>query len=138
MTVMTAAELQAFMEREFPQATKDVRVEEVGEMTATVRVPFAKRHLRPGGTMSGPSMMLLADTGLYIALLAQIGPVGLAVTTNLNINFLRKPAPADLIGKARILKLGKLLATGDVTIYSQGVDAPVAHATLTYAIPPRR
>ena len=138
MTVMTVAELQEFMEREFPQATKDVCVDEVGEMTATVRVPFADRHLRPGGTMSGPSMMLLADTGLYIALLAQVGPVALAVTTNLNINFLRKPAPADLIGKARILKLGKLLATGDVTIYSQGHDAPVAHATLTYAIPPRR
>ncbi|MCP1336060.1 PaaI family thioesterase [Futiania mangrovi] len=138
MTVMTVAELQDFMKTEFPQASGDVVVDEVGEMTATVRVPFADRHLRPGGTMSGPSMMLLADTGLYIALLAQIGPVGLAVTTNLNINFLRKPAPADLIGKARILKLGKLLATGDVTIYSQGHDAPVAHATLTYAIPPRR
>ena len=107
-------------------------------MTARVRLACEARHLRPGGTISGPAMMGLADCAFYYALLAQIGEVELAVTTNLNINFLRKPGPADLIAEARILKLGRLLATGDVTLYSDGAPEPVAHATLTYAIPPKR
>jgi uncharacterized protein (TIGR00369 family) len=81
-------------------------------------------------------MMALADFAMYVAVLAAIGPVPLAVTINLNINFLRKPAPGDLVGEARLLKLGKRLATGEVTIYSHGETEPVAHVTSTYSIPP--
>jgi acyl-coenzyme A thioesterase PaaI-like protein len=93
--------------------------------------------LRPGGTISGPSMFALADVALYVAILAQIGPVGLAVTTNMNINFLRKPPPRDLIGETRLIKLGKRLAVGEVALYSVGDPEMVAHATGAYSIPAR-
>ena len=112
-------------------------VEEVGPSRARLRLIFSDRHLRPGGTISGPAMFTLADVGLYVAILAQIGPVALAVTTNLNINFLRKPAAADLIGECRLLKLGKRLAVGEVTLLSPDDPEPVAHATGTYSIPAR-
>ncbi|MBY8975547.1 PaaI family thioesterase [Rhodobacteraceae bacterium NNCM2] len=112
-------------------------IEEVSPHYARLRMPVDDSHLRPGGTVSGPSMFTLADCAFYVAVLAMIGREALTVTTNLNINFLRKPEAVDLIGEARILKLGKLLATGDVTLYSEGSDKPVAHATTTYAIPPR-
>ncbi len=85
--------------------------------------------------MAGPAMMALADTAIYVALLGMIGPVALAVTTNLNINFLRKPVAADVIAQAKLLKLGRRLAVGDVLIFSDGDEEPVAHATVTYAIP---
>jgi len=114
------------------------RVEKVAENFAQVRLLYHDRHLRPGGTISGPSLMALADTAMYLAVLAMIDPVALAVTTNLNIHFLRKPIQADVIGEARLLKLGKRLAVGEVTIYSAGDPEPVAHATVTYSIPPRR
>jgi uncharacterized protein (TIGR00369 family) len=91
--------------------------------------------VRPGGTISGPTMMALADFAMYVAVLAAIGPVPLAVTINLNINFLRKPAPRDLVAEARLLKLGKRLAMGEVTICSDGESEPVAHVTSTYSIP---
>ena len=114
------------------------RVEKVADMFAQVRLKYDARHLRPGGTISGPSMMSLADSAMYIAVLAMIGPVALAVTTNLNINFLRKPAQADIIAHARLLKLGKRLAVGEVTMFSEEDPEPVAHATVTYSIPPER
>jgi uncharacterized protein (TIGR00369 family) len=91
--------------------------------------------IRPGGTVSGPTMFMLADTALYIAVLASIGPKALAVTTNMSINFLRKPAVKDLIADCRLLKLGTRLAVGEVAIYSDGEAEPVAHATGTYSIP---
>ena len=138
MTVMTADDLNAFLRETFPQVVNSSIVEEVGPMTARVRSLFDESQLRPGGTVSGPTMMALVDMAMYIALMAQLGPVALAVTTNLNINFLRKPPPGDIVGHARIMKLGKLLATGEVSIFSTGVDEPVAHATCTYAIPPKR
>ena len=97
----------------------------------------SEEMLRPGGTISGPAMFGLADVALYGAVLSMIGPVALAVTTNMNINFLRKPAPKDLLAEARILKLGKRLAVGEVTIWSEGEEEPVAHATGTYSIPDR-
>ena len=106
-------------------------------MTARLRLVASEKHLRPGGTVSGPSMFALADVCLYIAILAQIGPVALAVTTNLNINFLRRPSPGDLVADCRLLKLGNRLAVGEVFLHSQGEDEPVAHATGTYSIPPR-
>lgn len=135
---MTAAELSAFLEEVFPQAFRpggDLLVEDCAHGFARVRLLYADRHIRPGGTMSGPAMMLLADTAIYAALLAAIGPVPLAVTTSLNINFLRKPAQRDLIGECRLIKLGKRLAVGDIAIRSEGADELVAHATATYAIP---
>jgi uncharacterized protein (TIGR00369 family) len=98
---------------------------------------YHESQIRPGGTISGPAMMALADVSLYVAVLSSIGPIALAVTTNLNINFLRKPGRRDLISECRLLKLGKRLAVGEVTILSDGEDEPVAHVTGTYSIPPR-
>jgi uncharacterized protein (TIGR00369 family) len=136
--LMDAAALEAFLEREFPQAAQDFRVEEVAQMRAMVRLRVAERHLRPGGTVSGPAMFALADVAFYIALLAMIGPKALAVTTNCSLDFMRKPqAGVDMIAEARILKLGRVLAVGDVFLRSEGVEGVVARAGLTYSIPPR-
>ena len=104
-------------------------------MAARMRMLYHERHIRPGGTISGPAMMSLADLALYVAILAQLGPVALAVTTNLNFNFMRKPAQRDLIAECRLLKLGRTLAVGDVAIRSDGEGEMVCHATGTYAIP---
>jgi uncharacterized protein (TIGR00369 family) len=135
----TLNEMRAYLGQVFPQVRvgKAFDLEAIGPMKARLRLNFHDGHLRPGGTISGPSMFSLADLALYVAILAQIGPVGLAVTTNLNINFLRKPAPRDLVGEARLIKLGKRLAVGEVAIFSEGEDDLVAHATGTYSIPPR-
>ncbi len=136
--VMTLEELQAFMEAEFPQVEGDFVIEAVGDGTVRMRLPVAERHLRPGGTVSGPTMFSLADVCAYLATLAMIGPQALAVTTNCSIDFMRKPAAGkDLIADGIILKLGKLLSVTDVMIRSEGQAAPVARATLTYAIPPK-
>lgn len=139
MPKMTAAELEGFLTTHFPQVGDFLfRIERVEDKAVRVRLPFHEMHLRPGGTISGPALMTLADTAMYVLVLAQIGPVALAVTTNLNINFLRKPAQRDVMAEARLLKLGSRLAVGEVTMFSEGDDEPVAHATLTYSIPPRR
>jgi len=139
MTRMTAAELDAFLHREFPQVDgQGYRVEEVRDRFVRLRLPFHEDHLRPGGTVSGPALMSLADTAMYVVVLAMIGEVPLAVTTSLNINFMRRPGPVDVIADARILKLGRRLAVGDVALYSDGDPEMVAHATLTYSIPDRR
>ena len=106
-------------------------------MCATVRLNYHPDHLRPGGTISGPSMFALCDLALYVAILHQIGRVELAVTTNVSINFLRRPEPKDLIGRAKLLKLGRRLAVGEVALYSPGEADMVAHATGTYSIPAR-
>ncbi|MDE1173921.1 MAG: PaaI family thioesterase [Parvibaculaceae bacterium] len=138
--VMTIAELNTFMASAFPQMQGEEKLtvlEEVSPMRARVRLRYSDRNLRPGGTISGPAMMGLADHAFYVVLLAHIGPVALAVTTNLNINFLRKPGQADLFAEARIIKLGKRLAVGEVTLVQDGDPEPVAHVTLTYSIPPR-
>lgn len=132
---LTAAEIVEFLDEVFPQARGLFVVEEVEEMRARVRMPIDEQHLRPGGTVSGPSMFWLADCAFYVAVLASIGREAQSVTTNMNINFMRRPAQRDLIGEARILKLGRRLAVGDVTLWSEGVDEPVAHATTTYALP---
>lgn len=135
---MTAAEIERFVDETFPQARSlGWVIDAVAHRRATVRLPVADHHLRPGGTVSGPTLMALADTAMYFAVLASIGPVELAVTTNLNINFLRRPSPDhDVVADAEILKLGARLAVGQVTIASEGEDEPVAHATVTYSIPP--
>jgi uncharacterized protein (TIGR00369 family) len=116
-------------------ARDDYTVEEVGPMSAAVRLNYHPDHLRPGGTISGPTMFALCDLALYVAILHEIGRVRLAVTTSVSINFLRKPEPRDLIARARLMKLGKRLAVGEVALYSFGSDAMVAHATGTYSIP---
>ncbi len=134
---LTAAEITEFLDQVFPQLRGQMVIEEVGPMRARMRMPIDQSHLRPGGTVSGPAMFTLADCTFYVATLAMIGREALAVTTSLSINFLRKPARRDLIGEARILKLGQRLSVGDVTLTSEGDDRPVAHATMTYAIPPR-
>ena len=133
----TLDELRSYLSEIFPQAGigTGFDVEEIGPMRARMRLRFDDRHLRPGGPISGPSRFALSDVALYVAILAQIGKVGLAVTTNLNINFLRKPPARDLIGEARLLKLGKRLAVGEVGIRSEGEDELVAHAVGTYSIP---
>jgi uncharacterized protein (TIGR00369 family) len=136
---MNAGQLEEFLESHFPGVIgTTIRIEKTDHMFAQVRLLYEDRHLRPGGTISGPSLMTLADTAMYVAVLAMIGPVALAVTTNLNINFLRKPSAADVIGQARLLKLGKRLAVGEVIMYSENEPDPVAHATVTYSIPPDR
>jgi uncharacterized protein (TIGR00369 family) len=136
---MTAEMLEEFNREHFPQIDHmGLKVEQVDDRTITVRMTVQDQHLRPGGTVSGPTMMTLADAAMYLLLLAQIGPVALAVTTNLNINFLRKPVPGGLYATGKLLKLGKTLAIGDISLYSDGLDDPVAHVTTTYAIPPNR
>lgn len=136
---MDAAALTAFLVQDFGQVAEDFSVDRADLAGVTLRLRVADRHLRPGGTVSGPSMFALADVAMYLALLSRIGPVALAVTTNCAIDFLRKPeAGRDLLGEARLLKLGRSLAVGDVMIRSVGKDEPVARASLTYAIPPAR
>ena len=136
---MSAESVSAYLAKEFPQIGigRDYSVEAVGPMSARMRLHYRADHLRPGGTISGPTIFALADVSLYVAILAQLGRVKLAVTTNLNINFLRKPGPADLIGEARLLKLGKRLEVGEVTMFSVDSADIVAHATGTYSIPPQ-
>lgn len=142
MPVMSATELEAFLQSHFPETPEEndfgFRVEHVEDKFVRVRMIYHPRHLRPGGTVSGPAMMTLADTAMYLAVLAMIGPVAMTVTTSLNINFLRKPAPQDVIAECRLLKLGSRLAVGDVLIFSDGESDPVAQATVTYSIPPSR
>ena len=135
---MSVAEVEAFLAREFPQvaASGDFTVLDTGLMTARLRLNCSERHLRPGATVSGPTMFALADIGMWLAVLAQIGPVGMAVTTNLNINFLRLPGAVDLVADCRILKLGRRLAIGECAIAPAAGGEMVAHATATYSIPP--
>ncbi len=139
--VMGPDELDAYLRDAFPQvfhAQSGIVIEATWHRGGRVRRRFDASQLRPGGTISGPTMMGLADFVMYVAILASIGPVPLAVTTNLNINFLRKPAQKDLIAEAKLIKLGKRLAVGEVALWSDGEeDELVAHVTSTYSIPPR-
>ncbi|MFD1158295.1 PaaI family thioesterase [Roseovarius aestuarii] len=134
---MNTEELMAFLDREFPQITGEFTIEDLGEMRIRTRMTVSERHLRPGGTISGPSIFALADVSVYLAVLAMIGPVALAVTTNCSIDFMRKPeAGVDLIAECRMLKLGRVLAVGEVLVFSDGMEKPVARASMTYSIPP--
>jgi uncharacterized protein (TIGR00369 family) len=136
---LDAAGLDRFLAAEFSQAyhpQSGLVIEDAWHGGARIRQQFRDNLVRPGGTISGPTMMALADFAMYCAVLAAIGPVPLAVTINLSINFLRRPATRDLIAEARLMKLGKRLAVGEVTLFSDGDDEPVAHVTSTYSIPP--
>ncbi len=131
--------LTAFLAREFPQVADDFHIDALEADRIVVRLKVAERHLRPGGTVSGPNMFALADVAIYLAILARLGPVALAVTTSAHVDFMRKPAAhTDLIATARLLKLGRNLAVGEVLICADGSSDAVARASMTYAIPPRR
>ena len=135
---MSLDELRAFIHEAFPQVADDFEILDVAPMRITVRKLVQDKHLRPGGTVSGPAMFALADVSIYLAVLAMIGPKALSVTTNIAMDFMRKPAAeVDLICEARLLKLGRSLAVGDCLIFSEGMAEPVARASMTYAIPPR-
>ncbi len=137
MHKMDIPALGAFIDREFPQVAGDFAIEALTDEGLTIRLRTADKHLRPGGTVSGPSMFALADVAVYFAILSRLGPVALAVTTNCSIDFMRKPiAGADILCEVRLLKLGRALAVGDCLLYSEGDARPVARAALTYSIPP--
>lgn len=134
---MDAEALMAFLTRDFGQVADDFAVERAEEAGVTLRLKVAERHLRPGDTVSGPTIFALADVAMYLAILSRVGPVALTVTTSCAIDFMRKPAAGrDLLGTARLLKLGRSLAVGDVLVFSEGLADPVARASLTYSIPP--
>ena len=130
-------EVVAFLSAEFPEAK--AKVEEIVPMGATISYQAGREDLRPGGTVSGPVLMAIADVALYVAILGEIGIVPLAVTTSLNINFLRKPeAGRRVLGVCKLMKVGRALAVGEVSLYSEGLPDPVAHVVGTYSIPPNR
>ena len=133
--LMTKEELEIFMEKEFPQVAKNFRILSLDSNSISMHMNISNEHLRPGDTISGPTMFLLADISFYLVTLSIIGPKSLTVTTNCSINFLRKPDKNNLTSNARILKIGKTLSVGDVLIYSLDKTQPVAHASLTYSIP---
>jgi len=135
--VMTAAELNDFLAGAFPDAQRPYAVEEVDQGGVLMRSVYSDAQLRPGGTVSGPTMMSLADAAAWLVTLSRIGPVALAVTSSLNISFLSKPGPSDLLAHARLLRLGRRQSVSDVRLWSEGgsADEPVAHAVVTYAIP---
>jgi uncharacterized protein (TIGR00369 family) len=136
-TIMTVAEAMEFLGEIFPAVHGKFELLELPAMGAKVRMKVGPQNIRPGGTVSGPAMFELADCGFYLACFGMIGREALTVTSNATINFLRKPADCDMIADVRILKLGRTLITGDVMIFSEGDVKPVAHATMTYAVPPR-
>ena len=136
---MDVAALAAFMASDFAEVADQFVVEAATDSSLTVRLRVGAQHLRPGGTVSGPTIFALADVAVYLAILSRIGPKALTVTTNASIDFLRKPsAGRDIIAVAKILKLGRVLVVGDALIYSDGLADPVARASMTYSIPPER
>ncbi len=135
--LISVAEFQKLTEEQLPiMAMLGVVTEEIGYGYARMRLPAKIDNLRPGGTVAGPALMGMADALMYAVILGMIGRVDLAVTTSLNCNFLRRPKHADVIGEGTMLKLGRRLAVGEVSLFSEGDDDPVAHVTATYSIPP--
>jgi uncharacterized protein (TIGR00369 family) len=138
MLALDTQQIEQFIAERFPQAVQfGAHIDAVTDDTVRARLKVSERHLRPGDTVSGPAMMGLADFAMYVLLLSRIGPVALAVTTNFNINFMRKPK-GNVIAEARMLKLGRTLAVGEVSLFSDGSPELIAHATVTYSIPPDR
>ncbi|MBU2957585.1 PaaI family thioesterase [Paracoccus sp. 1_MG-2023] len=134
---MDAEALNRFLQSDFPQVAGSFRVDDASHDRLTARLVVGRDHLRPGGTVSGPSMFALADLAVYCMVLARIGPVALAVTTNASIDFMRKPAAGrDLVAECRLLKLGRVLAVADVLMHSDGQEGAVARCSMTYSIPP--
>jgi len=138
MPLTTPAELTAILRDEFPDFDAEAyAIEDVTAGTLRMRLLVDRRHLRPGGTVLGPVLMQLADLAAYFCVMAPIAPAVQAVTTSLNIHFLRRPRMADVVAHARVLRRGKRLAVIDVTMFTDGEDEPVAQATVSYAIPAR-
>lgn len=137
MTVLSVGELQQIVVDAFPDYDLPT-VESLDGDTLVLALSTSARHTRPGGTLSGPTMMALADNAAWLVILAHIGPVLLAVTTSLHIDFLRKPDVTDLLARAKLIKLGSRLAIVDVDLYSRGSTDLVAKASVTYSIPPRK
>lgn len=136
---MTAQEVMDYMAEEFPQVRDDFAIDALSEEALTMRLLTQHKHLRPGGTVSGPSMFALADCALYAMVLARVGRKALAVTTSCSMDFMRKPeAGVDVLCECRLLKLGRVLAVGDMLLYSEGGTKPVARASMTYSVPPDR
>ncbi len=134
---MDKAAIVEFFSQEFPHYCDKISIDQVGDLTATVRHRIGKEELRPGGTVAGPVSMLLADVVIYVAILGELGRIPLTVTTSLNINFLRKPsADSDLIAHCKLLKVGRTLVVGEVDLYSEGNPDLVAHVVGTYSVPP--
>ncbi|MCH2094541.1 MAG: PaaI family thioesterase [Rhodobacteraceae bacterium] len=137
MIKVQADEMMTYLEEVFPQVRGEFAIDRLDDDLLIMRLKVQERHLRPGGTISGPAMFGLADVAAYVATMARIGKEALAVTTNCSIDFMRKPrAGGDLLVHARVLKLGRVLSVIDCLLYSEGTDAPVARASLTYSIPP--
>lgn len=137
--VVPADEMMAFLAEVFPQVDGMFGIDRLDEELLVMRLHAHERHLRPGGTVSGPAMFSLVDVAAYVATMARVGREALAVTTHCSIDFMRKPkAGADILAEARMLKLGKALSVTDVLLFSEGEAEPVAHASLTYSIPPKR
>ena len=137
--VLNKDEMEQYLQEIFPQMIRDFQIDALDEAGIIMRLLVNDGHLRPGGTVSGPSMFALADVAVYTMVLSRLGRKALAVTTNSSLDFLRKPAAGrDIVAKGQLLKLGRSLAVGDVLMYSQGSDKPVARATMTYSIPPER
>ena len=135
---MNADDLTEFLAKEFTEVAGDFSIDHIDEDALQLRLVAHDKHLRPGGTVSGPAMFALADVGAYLVTLSRIGPQALTVTTNCSIDFMRKPvAGVDIVARVKLLKLGRLLSVSDVHLFSEGSEALVARATLTYAIPPR-
>lgn len=135
--VLNREQLSEYLHQVFPQVQRDFAVDSLDENSIVMRLLVEDRHLRPGGTVSGPSMFGLADVSVYAMILARKGRQSLAVTTGCSMDFMRKPdGSADMIGRCTLLKLGKTLAVGDVLMFSAGSDKPVARATMTYSLPP--
>lgn len=138
MLHFTEAEMETYLDEVFPQVRGMFRIDTLAEDHAVMRLLADDRHLRPGGTVSGPAMFSLADVAAYVVTMARIGREALTVTTHCSIDFMRKPeAGRDLLAQARLLKLGRSLSVTDVLLHSDGMRDPVAHASLTYSIPPR-
>ncbi|CUH82148.1 putative domain 1 [Tritonibacter multivorans] len=136
---LTGADLTTYLAEVFPQIDGQFVIESLDPGGVRMRMRVQEQHLRPGGTVSGPSMFGLADVTVYALVLGHLGREALAVTTNASFDFMRKPEGGrDLIAEGRLLKLGRSLAVGDVLIYSEGGAAPVARSTMTYSIPPKR
>jgi uncharacterized protein (TIGR00369 family) len=136
MPRMGPEDIERFIEAHFPQAVGFAHIEALDDQSVTLRLHVGEQHLRPGGTVSGPSLMTLADTAIYYLVLSRLGPVPLAVTTSLHFDFLRRPRPdADVLATAELLKLGRRLAVARVTLCSDGEEDPVAHAVGTYSLP---
>jgi uncharacterized protein (TIGR00369 family) len=135
---LNAEQVRAFLDEVSPGVTEWMIIEQAGDRTARVRMTAGPERLRPGGIVAGPALMSLADAAIWVAVLGVIGAVAMSVTVSLTIHFLRPAPPGDVVAEARLHKVGRRLATGDVLLYADGEAEPVAHATVTYSIPSQR